>query len=101
MTYFDKIDPIGEHMGEDSQTPDPIDELMENCSNRNTEINNLKKEVKSFGEIIKDYQTYSDNVYMLKNLQGICQRMKTHVESLEKHNNWINNEIDKNFDYGK
>lgn len=100
MSYYDKIDPIGEYRGEDLPTPDPMEELMENCCNRNTEINNLKKEVKALNELIAEYESYTDNVYMVKNLANICQRMKGHLKSLDEHNDWINGEIDKNFNYG-
>lgn len=98
MTYFDKIDPIGEYMGKDLPISDPMEELEENCANRNTEIHNLKREVQALNELIAGFETYTDNTYMVKNLTNICQRMKGHLKSLDEHNDWVNNFIDKNFD---
>lgn len=98
MSYFDKIDPIGEYMGKDLLTPDPMEELEENCAKRNTEIHNLKREVKALNELIAEYESYTDNVYMVKNLTNICQRMKGQLKGLDEQNDYINNFIDKNFD---
>lgn len=98
MSYFDKIDPIGEYRGKDLPTSDPMGELEENCVIRNTGVHNLKKEVKTLNELIDEFKTYTDNTYMVKNLKNIAQRMKNNLKELDEHNDWVNNFIDKNFD---
>lgn len=82
------------------QTIKPIkmttEKLHEDTINKNTYIFNLRREIGNLDELIKDYNTYSDNVYIVTKLKNLSQRMKNDLKALELACDGIDDYINSN-----
>lgn len=92
--YENKIDPIGESFEREPETISPLDKLHEDIINKNTYIVSLKNEITNLDELVKGYETFSDDVYMIDNLKNLSQRFKNNLKSLELACEGINDFIE-------
>lgn len=79
--YYTEIDPIGESDIKDTaeNNPDLVHDL--NCK-LYTDIDRLKKEVDNLENIIKDYETYTNNKFLLNALKMQKQRFKSLIDDI-------------------
>ena len=92
MSYYDQIDPIGESEIDTSvNNPDLLHDLQCNIY---TNIDRLKKEVESLDNIIKDYETYTNNKFLLNSLKMQKQRFKSLIDSIDTNYNKFCNHVE-------
>lgn len=92
MSYYDQIDPIGE--SEIDTSENNLDILHDLQCNIHTNIDRLKKEVESLENIIKDYETYTNNKFLLNTLKMQKQRFKSLIDNIDTNYNTFCNHVE-------
>ena len=77
--HLNTIDKIGEDLSSDIQNKDVEHDLI--C-NTGTRISAIKKEVDVLDQIIKDYETYTSNAFLLNKLKNLKKRISNNINGL-------------------
>lgn len=89
MSYYDKIDPIGESKEKEVKKLSEKEKLEADICNLNTSIQVLKNEIEHLQGLIDKYSIYSDDVYHRDLLKMFCQRLKNNLKQLESSRDGI------------
>lgn len=89
MSYYDKIDPIGESKEKEVKELSEKEKLEADICNLNTSIQELNNEIAYFRGLIDGHRIYSDDVYHRGQLKMFCQRLKNNLKQLESSRDGI------------